>query len=469
MQGSRVEQWIFSAKTFFPQRASLAGPGRQAGRALEKPPRTVHGVLEGMNAIKRHSFLTGPLRAGLIAALLLAGTSATAQEPVAAWVQHVPGWVQVRAVVSGGCPVVEIDGTPVAMRVRSEPSELHPSAVCVAEVPQGARGIDLNGVELPVPGGTPQRIAITGDTGCRVSARRGAWQACRNAALWPFARIAESIAAWQPDLIIHAGDYIYRDAPCPRQNRGCSGTPFGDSQATWKADFLTPAAPMLAAAPMLFARGNHEDCGRAGRGWFHYLSPRTPPPGCALMTEPWVMDAGSLSVAVMDSSSVRDANGQSLAGAHSRQLSRIGGLEGEHIWLLSHRPFWGVGRDGRTGEIFESSQIMPVPEARAALPPETALLLAGHIHLAEAVVFSDGRPPQIVAGNGGAQLDTITGPVAELNGVALDTFEVINQYGFVTLENTGAGAWRVVFRDIEGRALETCALGDGRISCAEGG
>jgi len=35
-----------------------------------------------------------------------------------------------------------------------------------------------------------------------------------------------------------------------------------------------PAAPLLAAAPWLLVRGNHESCDRAGQGWWRFLDPR---------------------------------------------------------------------------------------------------------------------------------------------------------------------------------------------------
>ncbi len=43
----------------------------------------------------------------------------------------------------------------------------------------------------------------------------------------------------------------------------------------WQADFFRPAAPLLAAAPWLFVRGNHESCGRAGLGWFRFFDARS--------------------------------------------------------------------------------------------------------------------------------------------------------------------------------------------------
>jgi hypothetical protein len=77
-----------------------------------------------------------------------------------------------------------------------------------------------------------------------------------------------------PDLVIHVGDYHYREDPCPLGNAGCAGSPWGYGWDVWDADFFTPGAPLLAAAPWIVIRGNHEACGRAGQGWYRFLDPR---------------------------------------------------------------------------------------------------------------------------------------------------------------------------------------------------
>ena len=58
---------------------------------------------------------------------------------------------------------------------------------------------------------------------------------------------------------------------------GCAGSPYGDNWAVWQKDFFDPAAPLLAAAPWVLVRGNHELCSRGGHGWFRLLDPH---PGC---------------------------------------------------------------------------------------------------------------------------------------------------------------------------------------------
>ena len=61
--------------------------------------------------------------------------------------------------------------------------------------------------------------------------------------------------------------------------RGCAGSPWGYGWDAWDADLFTPARPLLAAAPWIVVRGNHESCNRAGQGWWRFLDPRPLVPG----------------------------------------------------------------------------------------------------------------------------------------------------------------------------------------------
>src|SRR6185437_1484692 len=52
---------------------------------------------------------------------------------------------------------------------------------------------------------------------------------------------------------------------------GCAGSPWGFGWDTWQADFFGPAKPLLAAAPWIVNRGNHEQCVLSGQGWYRFL------------------------------------------------------------------------------------------------------------------------------------------------------------------------------------------------------
>ena len=84
---------------------------------------------------------------------------------------------------------------------------------------------------------------------------------------------AAAIAALAPDLVVHVGDFHYREAGCRPFNKGCEGSPHGDVWPVWEEDFFKPARPLLKAAPFVMVRGNHEECERGGKGWSLALDP----------------------------------------------------------------------------------------------------------------------------------------------------------------------------------------------------
>ena len=147
---------------------------------------------------------------------------------------------------------------------------------------------------------------IFGDTGCRLKGDE--IQDCDKPAEWPFAQVARLAAAHRPDLVIHVGDYYYRESPCPAGRTGCAGSPWGDNWNSWNADFFEPAAPLLKAAPWVMVRGNHEDCARGGPGWFMLLDAAAAPLACPAESAPMAIDAGGLTLYVLDSAGTDDAH-----------------------------------------------------------------------------------------------------------------------------------------------------------------
>jgi len=188
------------------------------------------------------------------------------------------------------CPALDVDGTSIAMTVRMpagtmplRPSRIDlpapkpsafPVTTCEATIPPNALRASVDGETLPLPKGAPKRVVILGDTGCRIVSNFGIFQSCDDPLAWPFERVANAAAAAQPDLVIHVGDYHYREAPCPTDRSGCARSPWGYGYDAWRADFFEPARKLLAAAPWIVIRGNHESCNRAGQGWWRFLDPR---------------------------------------------------------------------------------------------------------------------------------------------------------------------------------------------------
>jgi hypothetical protein len=355
------------------------------------------------------------------------------------------------------------------MRLRAAADPAFPVTVCEAPVPAAAGAVAVAGQPLRVPQGTPRRIAVIGDTGCRLNVYDG-FQACNDPAQWPFARIAASVAAWQPDLVVHVGDYLYREQACPAGSAGCAGSPFGDNWETWNADFFAPAAPLLPVAPWLVVRGNHEVCSRNGQGWFRFLDPRPFPAACADYTDPYAVAVGGHQFLVLDSATAEDQKAPvDEVSIYTEQFRALGLVARPGAWFVTHKPLSSVieERDGGQTEVHNETLQAAFVQA---FPAGVQLALAGHIHLAEVLSFdpASGRPLQFVVGNGGTSLDvnvTDALPNAAVADPALTAGETLEQFGFLTLEADGAGNWVATERDVNGAATSTCTVIAGTATC----
>jgi hypothetical protein len=378
-----------------------------------------------------------------------------------AWVELGAGrTVVVRAITEATtCPKVRVDGAGKSMRVRAAPSSPdYPVLTCERTVDADAMQISVAGRKLRSAPRRARRIAVVGDAGCRLAGPTHS-QACNDPDQWPFEQVADSVAEYHPQLIVHVGDYLYREQPCPAGNAGCAGSPHGNNWPTWDADFFTPAAAALGAAPWIFMRGNHESCSRAGAGWFRFLDPRPVPPACGDFTAPYaVRVGGGMRMVVMDSSSASDFapfNPEQFAP----QFAALPQLAGKKAWLLSHRPLWGLAATSM-GASFAITNTSLEMASNNALPSQVRLVLSGHLHNAEVFGFTGGRVPQIVAGNSGTQLDAqITAPVVgtDVAGETITDAEVLSRFGFTTFVKRSRG-WALRLRDVDGKVMVRCRL-----------
>ena len=164
-----------------------------------------------------------------------------------AWVEMAPDGGSIVRVLTpdGQCPVLGVDGRQTAMSLRAAPADLAPRAN-KASMPGSA---SFPGRVLPLPTQHINRIVIIGDSGCRMKAADKEWQACNVPAKWPFAQVAAQAALKHPDLVLHVGDYHYRENPCnSAAEPDCAGAVSGYGEQTWRTDFLDPAVPLLTAA-----------------------------------------------------------------------------------------------------------------------------------------------------------------------------------------------------------------------------
>jgi hypothetical protein len=386
-----------------------------------------------------------------------------------AWLEFGPdGRLIARVIVERECPALAADGFDVPMSRRAPASDAFPVVTCEASIPFGTRSASILNQDLSLPEGPIRRIAVIGDTGCRLNIWEKLYQACNDPEAWPFAQVAQAVADWDPDLIVHVGDYLYRESACPEGIAGCQGNPYGDNWATWDADFFTPAASLLGAAPWVFMRGNHETCDRNPVGWFTFLDPRRYQAACQQFTEPYVTTLPGVSFAVIDSAEAADESDTPQEKAeYTRQFDLLAEMAPSGSWLVTHRPVWGI-LAGKEGE-FQVENAAFQAATGGSLKADYELVLSGHIHVAESVAFDESseRPPQLVSGNAGTALDDIptASPAAgELGDPAVTQAETLSAFGFMTFEPTDTG-WVATQRDKQGNLLLICELVLDQLTC----
>jgi hypothetical protein len=405
-----------------------------------------------------------------------AQTKAGAAPADQAWVEMTDRGPEARFVTSAAaCPPVTFDGASTAMTVRSTPSADFPVTVCAAPLPKDVAHASIGPHVLPLPAKAINRIVIFGDTGCRL---KGAEiQDCDDTAQWPFGKIARLAAAHKPDLVIHVGDYYYRESACPAGRAGCAGSPWGDNWTTWSADFFAPAAPLLEAAPWVLVRGNHEDCARGGPGWFALLDAAQSPLACPAVSAPIRVDVGGLQLYVLDSADTDDQRAP--AGKVATFAAQLDALKQapptEPAWILTHRPIWGLVPVANAGPLGPLEVPLNATEQAAAKGRDlsgVSMIVSGHIHHFASFSFTGDRPAQLVAGTGGDVGDPGDTPkfldgTVNLDGMMARRFG-FERYGFLVMERAG-DAWRGTFYDVGDKAIATCSLVKRALTCGASG
>ena len=426
-------------------------------------PKRVRRVLSGL--------LVGPLPFFILCCSSFLTSSEASGRPLA-WIALGPGGQSVvRAVTTQDvCPDLRVETRPYPLQIRSRPvSSSFPILICEVLLPSHTTLVTVEGVLLSLPKSHPGKIVILGDTGCRVKGRLA--QACNDPDAWPFAQIAQSAAAWQPDLVIHLGDYFYRDSPCPIGNVSCAGSPWGDNWAVAQADFFSPARPLLQVAPWIFVRGNHEACGRTGEAWFRLLDPRPLREQCTDATQPYVVPFGERDLFVLDTTNAHDSVPHPESVTYfAQQFVTLAEQSKRPAWLLSHKPVWAFGSLGQENGADKLFRTNPTLQAAAqqSFAPTIELILSGHLHTVEFLQFAQGKPLQFVVGNGGALLDPpLSRPVLgmEIADRQVTGAEGLTEFGYVTLERDGDG-WILTPRDVNGAAQKICQLKNAGLMCA---
>ncbi len=447
-----------------------------------------------------------------LAGLFLAPTPGRAAEAVhAAYVLYAEspsaGTVLLARVIVDGkaaCPALQVGGKTVTMTPRRNPSpRSFPVTVCEALYPFGQAGtIAGTPVALPMVTKQPSHVVLFGDTGCKGLKKNGKGQDCADPAAWPFGAFAKSAAGEKPDLVIHVGDYNYIGTPSdipfsrgksprsvfdagdhappgarcrepqPYTSQNAADSLLPDHWGHWRQDFFEPARPLLAAAPWVFARGNHELCSRAGPGWFYFLSPRSsllgsgaeemhcpsgPGQSPTINGPPYRLDVGPIDLVVMDTTLACDAaESPEFTEMYASQFEKLPAVvRNKPTWLVTHRPIWAVIKAAKryrkadripAKAVVDSNRTLQIALRLGnggALPPSVGLVLAGHVHRFQSVTFASGRPPVLIVGDGGTKLDSDrpTGPfIAPVDGAEARIVSE-NVFGYLTATLAQDGSW----------------------------
>jgi hypothetical protein len=412
---------------------------------------------------------------------------------------------------AASCPVLQQDGVKEKMHVRalpateaqrrtssaaslSKPSEF-PVLTCEIPLMPGIASASVAGKNLPLPKPVPLKILVLGDNGCRLKSSGNYFQACNDIDQWPFSTVAKTAASFAPDLVVHVGDYQYRENPCPANNAGCAGSPWGFGWDTWQADFFAPAAPLLAAAPWVMGRGNHEICRRAGQGWWRFLDPHALQPGrnCNIeendiqgdYSEPYTIPLGAGAQLIMfdsakapDHTFAKDDPGYSIYLKQFKAADQLAQQANFSIFLI-HHPVLGF-MEGR-----KKSKRVEIEPGNAALQSvlqnlhphrlfneDVQMLLSGDVHLFEAITFKSDHPTQFVIGNGGSSPDlnlpaVLPPHTTPFVKAKVAHFNSTNRSGFMTMERATVKSteWVIKSWDKEGVLMTTCHVSRVKRDC----
>ena len=421
-----------------------------------------------------------------------------------------------RAVVDGStsaCPkLISSEGEVLLM----QPRGMHPDdanktsnflvTVCEVIIKEGTAYNDsTDQINLRPMTLSPKQILVYGDTGCEE----------KNCPLGEPAKQFEALIKQglkeKPELLLHMGDGNYRGTSgaisgevyaydagdggygglscaytSTYTSQNSKGSPRPDTWSNWNDDFFEPAKSMLSSAPWVFARGNHELCSRAGLGWFYffgpgsslkggvaqmqcpdqgdYAKPPTTAAGHIAMIPPYFVDLGYQRLWVLDTANACDAGSDNpLTDEYQTQFEQLqaSAKVGETIWMMTHRPLWGVNSiDGPSvSNVMLQTALSKTPAK--ALPSAVSLSLSGHMHVYQSLTFPpvSTRPAQIIIGNSGVTLST-GAPVGDFGELEVDGQGALGEglalHGFLSMKTKTKGRWKGEILDEKGNTLVRC-------------
>jgi hypothetical protein len=436
-----------------------------------------------------------------------------AVEPIAVFTVQAEGKQAVVRVLTRAvtCPIIlwngnfaqrmttRVEAETIAQRGDSAQSDSKPALfdvlTCESNWPIGITSARVGRFKVAGPKIHIDRIVIVADTGCRMKGSENAFQQCNDVDLWPFAKIAKSAAALHPDLVVHIGDMHYRESPCAKENLGCADSPWGYGLDAWNADFFVPARPLLAAAPWLFVRGNHESCARAGQGWFRFFDaqPWSQRRSCNLpandenadFSEPYSVPLDAHTQFIVFDSSKSSGKPYSISDPafvkyadEMRIVDRLG-KERASSFFLSHHPLLAVAKDKNNQaeiKLAGSKGLQSVFSAtypERLFPPEVSIAMHGHVHFFESISFVGPYPASLVLGNAGSAIEghvptSLPAGTELYPGAVVQDYAARAEFGFATLDRMNgepAGRWLLTEYSEMGTPLMRCNITGDKSRC----
>lgn len=316
-----------------------------------------------------------------------------------------------------------------------------------------------------------KKIVFIGDTGCRLKESKygDSYQNCKDSKEWSYAAVMAKIAAEKPDLIIHVGDYHYRENCSEGKICRTYTDTIGYGWRAWEADFFNPSQAGFAAAPWIFVRGNHEDCKRAWEG-YKLLTEQTWKDTCVPYEKTEYVQIGDLLLVNYDTASISDKpetpENEALWEQQFKDIEKvITDRKAKQVWLITHKPVTGLVEDGKGG--LDTTNInLQKAFAKSGLKSKVEFMIAGHVHNTQ-LLQADGFPQQIVVGNSGTSLDNSDELMNrdkilknKIGGLTIKEFfsdtKSGHSFGYATMTKRPDGnSWELSFKDLDGKTTFT--------------
>lgn len=292
-----------------------------------------------------------------------------------------------------------------------------------------------------------------GDTGCRHVEKegRGYQPDCgENSADWPFYALITEAAQQNPDLVVHVGDYRYRDEGIKP-----------DTWNYWYQDIFHPAQDLMQVAPWALTRGNHEECvSRTGErtyyaygiAYFYFFAPSisaaveqcpTDTTGniIGMVEDSWSFDVaidsnGSPSLThrfiLWDSAASPryvDNYTQTLETQFESAIDETLASSNGSVWWVSHRPLlrlffyqnqWNYADDNKNEIMVALHNALDTKQAQFCQNGNCSpsVSISGHVHAQQFLTFLDDNgqmkePLYVITGNGGVNAESPNDIISE--------------------------------------------------------